>query len=97
MVSKYPEVRRDLSLVIDQTVTFSDILKITRTKENSLVRRINVFDYYEGEKIEKNKKAYAMSFILQDKTKTLTDKVIDKTMKQLMKSFENDLGAIIRK
>ncbi len=96
-VSKYPEVRRDLSLVIDQSVTFIDILKITRSKDNKLIRRINVFDYYEGDKIGKNQKAYAMSFILQDKTKTLTDKVIDKTMNQLIRNFENELGAIIRK
>ncbi len=96
-VSKYPEVRRDLSLVIDKTATFNDILKIVRNKENQLVRRINVFDYYEGNKIEKNKKAYAMSFILQDKKRTLTDKIIDKTMNHLMQSFENELGAIIRK
>jgi len=96
-VSKYPEVRRDLSLVIDKSVTFNDILKIVRKKENQLVRRINVFDYYEGNKIEKTKKAYAMSFILQDKTKTLTDKIIEKTMNHLMQSFEKELGAIIRK
>jgi len=96
-VSKYPEVRRDLSLVIDKSVTFNDILKIVRKKENHLVRRINVFDYYEGDKIEKSKKAYAMSFILQDKTRTLTDKVIDKTMNHLIRTFEYELGAIIRK
>jgi phenylalanyl-tRNA synthetase beta chain len=96
-VSKYPEVRRDLSLVIDKSVTFNDMLKIVRKRENQLVRRINVFDYYEGDKIEKSKKAYAMSFILQDRTKTLTDKIIDKTMNHLMQSFENELGAIIRK
>jgi phenylalanyl-tRNA synthetase beta chain len=96
-VPKYPEVRRDLSLVIDKSVTFNDILKIVRKKENQLVRRINVFDYYEGDKIEESKKAYAMSFILQDKTKTLTEKVIDRTMNHLIRTFENELGAIIRK
>jgi phenylalanyl-tRNA synthetase beta chain len=96
-VPKYPEVRRDLSLVIDKSVTFNDILKIVRKKENQLVRRINVFDYYEGDKIDKTKKAYAMSFILQDKTRTLDDKIIDKTMGHLIQSFENELGAIIRK
>ena len=96
-VSKYPEVRRDLSLVIDKSVSFNDILKIVRKRENQLVKRINVFDYYEGDKIEKSKKAYAMSFILQDRTQTLTDKIIDRTMNHLMKSFENELGAIIRK
>ncbi|MBS0001043.1 MAG: phenylalanine--tRNA ligase subunit beta, partial [Cyclobacteriaceae bacterium] len=96
-VPKYPEVRRDLSLVIDKSITFNDILRIVRKKENELVRRINVFDYYEGDKIEKSKKAYAMSFILQDKTRTLTEKIIDRTMNHLMQTFENELGAIIRK
>ncbi len=96
-VSRFPEVRRDLSLVIDKSVTFQDILKIVKKKENELIRNINVFDYYEGEKIEKNKKAYALSFILQGRTETLTDKKIDKTMNQLMRTFENELGAIIRK
>jgi phenylalanyl-tRNA synthetase beta chain len=96
-VSKYPEVRRDLSLVIDRSVTFYDILKIVKKNENKLVRNINVFDFYEGEKIDKNKKAYALSFTLQDKSKTLSDSVIDKTMQYLIRIFENELGAIIRK
>lgn len=96
-VSKYPEVRRDLSLVIDKKVSFYDILKIVKKNENKLVRNINVFDFYEGEKIDKNKKAYALSFTLQDTSKTLTDKIIDKTMNHLINVFKNDLGAIIRK
>jgi len=96
-VSKYPEVRRDLSLVIDKSVTFKDILEIAKKNENKLVRNINVFDFYEGEKIDKNKKAYALSFTLQDKSKTLSEKAIDRTMNHLIKVFENELGAIIRK
>ena len=96
-VSKYPEVRRDLSLVIDKSVTFNDILKIVKKNENKLVRNINVFDFYAGEKIDESKKAYALSFTLQDKSKTLSDKVIDKTMNHLIKVFEKELGAIIRK
>jgi phenylalanyl-tRNA synthetase beta chain len=96
-VSKYPEVRRDLSLVIDKSLTFEEIKKIALKEENSLIRNINIFDYYEGENIGKDKKAYALSFILQDRTKTLTDKIIDRTMERLMKTFETELGAIIRK
>lgn len=96
-VSKFPEVRRDLSLVIDKKVSFEEIRKIAQNNEQRLLRSINVFDVYEGENIDKDKKAYAISFILQDKEKTLTDKVIDKTMTKLMSSFESDLGAIIRK
>lgn len=96
-ISKFPEVRRDLSLVLDHTVTFEQIRKITDEKEFSgILKDINVFDYYVGEKIEKDKKAYALSFILQERNKTLTDKVIDKIMNRLMKKFELDLGAVIR-
>jgi phenylalanyl-tRNA synthetase beta chain len=96
-VSKFPEVRRDLSLVIDKNVTFKNILQIVNKNESKLVRNVNVFDYYVGEKLASDKKAYAMSFILQDKGKTLTDKMIDKTMQRLMLAFENELGAVIRK
>ncbi len=96
-VSKFPEVKRDLSLVIDKGITFDQIQTLANSLERKYLKAINVFDVYEGEKIDAGKKAYAMSFTLQDKEKTLTDKVIDKTMSKLMTSFENDLGAIIRK
>lgn len=96
-VSKFPEVRRDLSLVIDREIPFETIKILASKTENRLIRNINVFDVYEGDKIEKNKKAYALSFTLQDKEKTLTDKIIDKTMNRLMTTFEKELGAIIRK
>ena len=97
-ISKFPEVRRDLSLVLDKSVTFEQIRDIIKCREFSgILKDINVFDYYVGEKIEKDKKAYALSFILQDKASTLTDKVIDKVMTRLMKKFETELGAVIRK
>jgi len=96
-ISKYPEVRRDLSLVIDKTVTFERIMNCALKAERKLVKDINVFDVYEGDKIDADKKAYALSFILHDQDKTLTDKVIDKSMNRLMQSFEKELGAIIRK
>jgi len=95
-VSRYPEVRRDLSLVLDKQVTFSEIEKLALATERQILRRISVFDVYEGEKIGEDKKAYAMSFILQDKNKTLTDKIIDKCMSRLMQTFEQNLGAFIR-
>jgi len=96
-ISKFPEVRRDLSLVLDKSVTFEQIKDITKEGEfSNILKDINVFDYYVGEKIEKDKKAYAISFILQDKNKTLTDKVIDSTMTRLMEKFETNLGAVIR-
>jgi len=96
-VSKYPEVRRDLSLVLDKQVSFEEIRALTQQLENRLIKEINVFDVYEGENLGTHKKAYALSFILQDNEKTLTDKIIDKTMNRLMKNFEEKLGAIIRK
>ncbi len=96
-VSRFPEVRRDLSLVLDKAITFAQIQEVTNRTENSLIQRIGVFDVYEGDKIEAGKKAYALSFILQDVDKTLTDKVIDKTMQRLMAAFEKELGAYIRK
>jgi phenylalanyl-tRNA synthetase beta chain len=96
-ISRFPEVRRDLSLVLDQAITFEQVKEVIEDREFSgVLKDINVFDYYVGEKIEKDKKAYALSFILQDKTKTLTDKVIDKIMNRLMNKFETKLGAVIR-
>lgn len=96
-LSKFPEVKRDLSLVVDKSVKFEDIRKVSHKLERQLITKINVFDVYEGDKIEENQKAYALSFYLQDQEKTLTDKVIDKTMKKLMMGFERELNALIRK
>lgn len=96
-LSKFPEVKRDLSLVIDKSVKFEDIRKMAFRFERKLIKHINVFDVYEGDKIDEHQKAYAVSFILQDDEKTLTDKVIDKTMQRLMQGFERELGAMIRK
>lgn len=95
-IPKYPEVRRDLALLIDKKVCFSEIETLAYTTEKKLLKSVNLFDVYEGEKIDKGKKSYAISFILQDDTKTLTDKVIDKTMEKLMKVFRDNLSAIIR-
>jgi phenylalanyl-tRNA synthetase beta chain len=96
-LSKYPEVRRDLSLVIDKTVTFEEIKNLALKYERNLLRSVNVFDVYEGENIGKEKKSYSVSFILQDNSQTLTDQVIDRTMQKLIATFEKELNAIIRK
>lgn len=96
-ISKFPEVRRDLSLVIDKNVTFDNIKKIALKAGGKLLQRINVFDVYQGDKIGADKKAYALSFYLQDSENTLTDKVIDKTMDRLIQNFETEAGAFIRK
>jgi phenylalanyl-tRNA synthetase beta chain len=94
---RFPEVRRDLSLVLDKPVTFEQIREVAQRAERKLLQSVNVFDVYEGDKIATGKKSYSVSFILQDPQQTLTDKVIDATMNRLMQQFEKQLGAVIRK
>lgn len=96
-VAKFPEVRRDLSLILDKKVSFDEIKKLALRTEKKLLQQVNVFDVYEGANIGTNKKSYSVSFMLQDETQTLTDAVIDKTMSRLMENFEKELGAVIRK
>ncbi|MGY6520404.1 MAG: phenylalanine--tRNA ligase subunit beta [Mongoliitalea sp.] len=96
-ISKFPEVRRDLSLVIDREVSYDQIKKVALKAGGKLLQRMGAFDVYQGDKIEAGKKAYALSFYLQDTEQTLTDKVIEKTMSRLIQSFENEVGAYIRK
>jgi phenylalanyl-tRNA synthetase beta chain len=96
-VSKFPEVRRDLSLVIDKNITFDTIETLAKQTAKALVKSINLFDVYEGDKLAAGKKAYALSFALQDEQKTLTDAEIDNVMNKLMKAYEEKLGAVIRK
>jgi len=96
-VPKFPEVRRDLSLVLDKSVSFDEIRKMVLTTEKRLIKDIIAFDVYEGSNLPAGKKAYALGFTLLDETKTLTDEEIDKTMNRLMAAFEQTLGAVIRK
>ena len=95
-IPKYPEVRRDLALLIDQNVTYESIYKIARQTEKSLLKDIDLFDVYEGQNLPEGKKSYALSFIIQDTSKTLTDVQIDKIMSKLQKNFETELGASLR-
>lgn len=95
-ISKFPEVRRDLSLVIDKAVTYDQVKSVAEKAGGKLVRKIGVFDVYQGDKIDSGKKAYALSFHLQDQENTLTDKVIEKTMSKLIQAFQEQVGAIIR-
>ncbi|GAB3831541.1 phenylalanine--tRNA ligase subunit beta [Hymenobacter jeollabukensis] len=94
---KFPEVRRDLSLVVDQTVTFDQLRQIAGKAERKLLREVNVFDVYQGENLGAGKKSYSLSFLLQDPTQTLTDQAIDQVMQKLMAQFEQQAGAVIRK
>ena len=96
-ISKYPEVRRDLSLIIKKNVTYDKIKEIAQSTEKKLLSKINVFNIYEGDKIGNENKAYAIAFYLQDQEKTLNDKQIDKIMSKLIYRFENELNAVIRK
>lgn len=95
-ISKFPEVRRDLSLVLDKKIAYTEIEKIAYKTERDLLKNMEVFDVYEGDKIAADKKAYAIAFTLQDTEQTLTDKQIDNTMQRLIKAFENQLSATIR-
>jgi phenylalanyl-tRNA synthetase beta chain len=93
---RFPEVRRDLSLVINKDIRFDKIRAVAQKTEKKLLRQINLFDVYEGDKIDSNKKAYAMSFILRNDEKTLTDQEVDQIMQKLLKAFESEVGAQIR-
>lgn len=96
-IPKFPEVRRDLSLVIDSEVKFEQVSAIAAKTEKNLLQSINAFDVYAGEKLGEGKKSYSVSFTLIDKEKTLTDDVIDKTMQRLIAAYEKEMGAVIRK
>ena len=95
-IPKYPEVRRDLALLLDETVSFEKVYQIAKQTEKSLLKEINLFDVYQGKNLPEGKKSYAVSFTLQDTTKTLTDAQIDKTMSKLQGNFEKELGATLR-
>jgi phenylalanyl-tRNA synthetase beta chain len=96
-VSKFPAVRRDLSLLVDKTVTFGTLKQVAQKTERKLLKDVNVFDVYQGDKLPAGKKSYALSFTLQDEEKTLTDKAIDAIMQKLIYNFGKEAGAEIRK
>ena len=96
-VSKFPAVRRDLSMLVDKAVTFGQLKQIAQKTERKLLKDVNVFDVYQGDKLPAGKKSYALSFTLQDEEKTLTDKAIDSIMQKLIYNFGKEAGAEIRK
>lgn len=96
-VRRFPEVNRDLSLVLNKSVNYADIESLARKSAGSKLIGINLFDVYEGKPLEDSQKSYAVSFTLYDDEKTLTDHEIDKIMGRLMSTFEKELGAWIRK
>lgn len=95
-LSKFPEVRRDLALLVDTQVTFSQLREIAFSVEKKLLKNVTLFDVYEGDKLPVGKKSYALNFVLEDTTKTLTDQVIDRVMSTLIREFERRAGAQIR-
>lgn len=95
-IPKYPEVRRDLALLIDNTVTFEAIFKVAKQTEKKLLKDINLFDVYEGKNLPEGKKSYAVSFTIQDENKTLNDKEIEKIMSKLQTNLEKELCATLR-
>ncbi len=95
-VPRFPEVRRDLALLLDARVPFSDIEQIAGRVEKKILKEVNLFDVYKDEKLGQNKKSYAVSFVFQDENKTLTDKEVDRIMEKLARAFTQKLEAIIR-
>jgi len=95
-ISKYPEVRRDLALLLDESVAFETIYSIARQTEKSLLKEITLFDVYVGKNLPEGKKSYAISFTIQDESKTLTDTQIEKIMGKLQSNFQTQLGAQLR-
>lgn len=93
---KYPWVRRDLALVIDKSVRFSQIRDLAYKTERNILQEVDLFDVYESDAIGKDKKSYALSFILRDERQTLTEKNIEKVMSSLFKAFEREFGAALR-
>jgi len=93
---KYPWVRRDLALLLDKSVRFSQIRELAFKTERNILHEVDLFDLYESESIGKDKKSYAVSFILQDERQTLTEKSIEKTMGAIVKAFEREFGATLR-
>lgn len=95
-ISIYPEVRRDLALLIDQSVSYAELKAIAEKTENKILKKVNLFDVYQGKNLPEGKKSYAMSFIFQDQNKTLNDKQVEKTMTKLINSYKAEVNAELR-
>ena len=95
-LSKFPSSRRDLSMILNDDISFESIKDLAFKLENKILLDVNLFDEYKGKNIEDNKKSFAVSFTFNDSKKTLTDKVIDKIMEKLTEKYKTELGAVIR-
>ncbi|PQB08651.1 phenylalanine--tRNA ligase subunit beta [Polaribacter filamentus] len=95
-LSKFQSVKRDLALLIDRKTEFKEVYNLAFQSERNLLKEVDLFDVYEGDKLPEGKKSYAVSFVLQDETRTLEDKQIDGIMQKLQQTFEKNLGAVLR-
>lgn len=95
-ISKYPAVSRDLALLVDNNVEFAQIEHVAKQTEKKMLKRVELFDVYQGKNLPAGKKSYAVNFILQDENKTLNDKAIDAIMQKLIKQLTTQLGAELR-
>ena len=95
-LSKFPSVKRDLALLLNNKTEFKEVYNLAFQSERKLLKEVDLFDVYEGDKLPEGKKSYAISFVLQDENKTLEDKQIDKIMQKLQASFEKNLEAVLR-
>ena len=93
---KFPEVRRDLALLLDESVSYADLRKSALRVGKKLLKQVGLFDVYRGDKIAEGKKQYALSFVLQDLEKTLTDNDVERVMSKLLATFQNEFGATLR-
>ena len=93
---KFPEVRRDLALLIDESVSYADLSRAAHKAVKKILKQVTLFDVYRGDKIPEGKKQYALNFVLQDPDKTLTDNEVEKAMERLLATFQNSFGATLR-
>ena len=93
---KFPEVKRDLALLLDESVSYADLRRSAFRVGKKLLKQVGLFDVYRGDKIAEGKKQYALSFVLQDLEKTLTDNDVEKVMNKLLSTFQNEFGATLR-
>ena len=95
-VAKYPMVKRDFALLLDESTSFEDLQKVALNTNKKILKEVRLFDVYEGKTLDKGKKSYGLSFTFQDKNKTLTDKQVDRVMKELQKNFEQEFDSKLR-
>lgn len=95
-LSKYPEVKRDLALLVDSEMSFAQLRQTAMQAEKKLLKSVTLFDVYEGDKLPAGKKSYALGFVLEDKSQTMTDKAIDKAMSNIQYQLEKKCAAQLR-